>query len=247
MRFTYSREKRFTLIELLVVIAIIAILAAMLLPALAKARAKARNASCQANLKQIGNAVVMYTDDNESYFPDFTDQNMTRYWFDDIFTYCSDAKVYACPGILSMNDNAVSFVGNGAPFARTYAGNMHLHSSRNRENKDPSKPNHMMITKVSNPTATPVVFDCCRSIAVNYTAFSNLSVIRDNSLPFTPSAYYDKRSTLPGSKGYQTLFGAWHNENGNLVFADGSVRPLSVARLLAAGGAYNFVYGLVSP
>ena len=89
----------FTLIELLVVIAIIAILASILFPVFAQAREKARQISCLSNLRNLGTAMLMYTQDYDERVPPAAYATPTSFlaWYDLIDPYVRNKNIWHCP------------------------------------------------------------------------------------------------------------------------------------------------------
>lgn len=139
----------FTLIELLVVIAIIAILAAILFPVFAQARESARKTSCLSNTKQIGLAIMMYTQDYDEMYPcnnwdtpplgtaDHDAQNANYLtamsWPFKTYPYIKNKQIFICPsdpnsksGWSGYSLDGTCSDGWGIPIPISYAPNVEI-------------------------------------------------------------------------------------------------------------------------
>jgi len=106
-------RRGFTLIELLVVIAIIAILAAILFPVFARAREKARQSSCLANVKQITLALIQYVQDYDETLPDDRFSGSPLYsWTVATVPYMKNWQILTCPSRAATYTNEARVVGD---------------------------------------------------------------------------------------------------------------------------------------
>jgi len=192
-------RKGFTLIELLVVIAIIAILAAILFPVFARAREKARQASCLSNCKQMGLAAMQYAQDyDEAYLPGYIDNanGGTRTWYTIWYThmepYMKNRQVYMCASAVGPNP----FDSSG----HAYSGVDYGINSRICPDRIGMK---MADVKYPAETLLFADSDCTRS-STDYTT-SNAWTLYES---FHPSRFIPAR----------------HNGGANLVFGDGHAK-----------------------
>ncbi len=223
------KKQGFTLIELLVVIAIISILAGILFSVFGKAREKGRQAACISNLKQLGAAMMMYTQDYDGSFPPADFQLYQTWTIPHIMwpqillngKYVGSVKIFACPsnaaGALGA-DNFLSFppstVSNSFRFIHYGYNEAHIGTSRRYGgNVFPAATD----SDKRKPAATILLLDSIHDPA-NPANTCGWFIVND---------FYSKTSTL--QKPHPR-----HSEGLNILWADGHV-------------SYRFISDIANP
>lgn len=237
VRSSQSRAQRggFTLIELLVVISIIAILAAMLLPALAKAKAKAQGISCISNLRQWSLIWRIYADDNRNVLPSGESVTWARgEWIEALRAQYQDRpRILLCPVAKEKRKdvdyggiNTAYVMGNGTTSSgevASYGINCWAYSPKT-DVQGRAQANHWRTLDVPQPVNTPLFGDSMwRGGGPGYETSSGwvppFKAGEYNS-PANYESFEIQHFTIPR-----------HGNKMNMLYYDGSVRPTGMRQL----------------